>query len=52
MPKKANAAGTELERSTRTKPNGKLQAYSDIQNAELSSSSEEPSSSEELSSSE
>lgn len=56
--KELNASGTELRRSNRTKPNGKLQTYSDIQNAELRSISEEssnsnqPSGSEELSSSE
>ena len=56
--KKVNAIATKLRQSTRTKPNGKLQTYSDIQNAyypsssNQSSNSDQPSSSEEQSSSE
>jgi hypothetical protein len=50
--KKVDVSATELRRSTHTKPNGKLQTYSDIQNAKFPSSSDESSDSDQPSSSE
>lgn len=43
---RVDADGAGLRRSARTKPNGKLKTYSDIQSAKLPSSSSEPSNSE------
>jgi hypothetical protein len=48
--KKVDVSATELRRSTHTKPNGKLQTYSDIQNAKFPSSSDESSDSDQPSS--